>query len=408
MHILLINHYAGSPAMGMEFRPYYLASEWLKMGHNTTIVAASYSHVRHIQPKIYNKVNSQKIDGINYVWIKTPAYVSNDRRRIFNIISFLRGLYSFKKWLEDRIDVVISSSTYTLDIFPARTIAKNNNSKLIYEVHDLWPLSPIELGGYSKTHPFIIAVQMAENYAYKYSDQVISILPTAKQHMIDHGLDPDKFHHIPNGINLTDWQMDEADKKTIPVLEDLAKFKKEGFFIFGYTGSVGLANALHAFINSAILLKDKPIKFIILGDGPERKNLMEMINRANLKNVIMYKPVPKTDVPIILAVMDAFYIGLKHHALFKYGISPNKLIDYMMAGKPIVQAIEAGNDPVKEANCGLTVKAESPEDIAKGVMQIYQMDNSEKKKMGENGKRYAKAQHDYRILAQKFIDVINI
>ena len=101
-------------------------------------------------------------------------------------------------------NIVIASSTYPLDIIPAFLIAKKTRAKLIFEVHDLWPLSPIELGGMSPFHPYIMIMQWAENFAYRVSHKVVSILPKTKSHMQKHGLGPDKFAHIPNGIDIID------------------------------------------------------------------------------------------------------------------------------------------------------------------------------------------------------------
>ena len=143
MNILLINHYAGNPEMGMEFRPYYISREWVKAGHRVLIIGGSFSHLRKIQPK--EKKNS--INGILYHWIKTNDYKGNGAKRILSIIFFVSKLYwNYKKYIQDfKPNIVIASSTYPLDIYPARKIAKHYGAKLIYEVHDLWPLSPMEI-----------------------------------------------------------------------------------------------------------------------------------------------------------------------------------------------------------------------------------------------------------------------
>ena len=204
MNILLINHYAGSPEYGMEFRPYYMCKEWIRRGHHVLIIGGSYSHLRKQQPR----QESETIDGVNYRWVTLNQYKGNGIGRIASMGLFITKLgASYKKYLGSFVpEIVIASSTYPLDIYPAKRIARHYRAKLIYEVHDLWPLSPIELGGYSPNHPFIKVMQKGENDCYRYVDAVVSMLPKAEAHMKEHGLSDGKFHYVPNGIVLEDWE----------------------------------------------------------------------------------------------------------------------------------------------------------------------------------------------------------
>lgn len=213
MRILLINHYAGSVHHGMEYRPYYLACEWKKMGHATTIVASAVSHVRMAAPKVSRIVSSENIDGIAYKWLKTPAYSGNGIRRALNMFAFVSLLEVKSSQFAECVkpDLVIASSTYPMDIWPAHRIAKMAKAKLVFEVHDLWPLSPLELGNMSKQHPFIMLVQAAEDYAYCHADVVVSMLPKVREYMESRGMAPHKLHIIPNGIDPVEWQTDSPD-----------------------------------------------------------------------------------------------------------------------------------------------------------------------------------------------------
>lgn len=216
MNILLINHYAGSLGYGMEYRPYYFAREWVRSGHKVTVVGASYSHLRSKQPKVSQAFEEENVDGIRYVWLKAPAYEGNGFGRIKNMLAFLAGLYRYMDKLAGGVipDAVIASSTYPLDIYPARRLAKRYRAKLVFEVHDLWPLSPMELGNMPPYHPFIMVMQAAENYAYRHADKVVSLLPKAKEHMVSHGMAEEKFVYIPNGICIEDWN--ELNNHKIP------------------------------------------------------------------------------------------------------------------------------------------------------------------------------------------------
>ncbi len=151
MNILLINHYAGSPRHGMEYRPYYLAREWVRAGHQVQIVAASYSHVRSHQPEMGSQPLDETLDGVRYRWLPVPGYLGNGIGRVKNIWAFLSRLWRDSPRIvrEFKPSVVIASSTYPMDIWVARRIAHLAGAKLVYEVHDLWPASPIEVSGLS-------------------------------------------------------------------------------------------------------------------------------------------------------------------------------------------------------------------------------------------------------------------
>jgi len=145
VNILLVNHYAGSIYHGMEYRPYYLAREWVRAGHKVTIVAADQSHLRNKRVEMVSAIKHESIDGINYIWLRTIEYQGNGVKRAINMASFVGGLFRFNRQIVSivRPDVVIASSTYPLDIFPCHFLAKKSGAKLIYEIHDLWPLSPM-------------------------------------------------------------------------------------------------------------------------------------------------------------------------------------------------------------------------------------------------------------------------
>ena len=160
MKILLINHYAGSPEMGMEFRPYYMAREWIRQGHEVDIIAADYSHLRRKNPKVQRDWQIEEIDGIRYYWLRTGDYDGNGVRRALTMFRFVGKIWLKAKVIarEWKPDVVITSSTYPLDTYAGQRIRKYclKDIKLIHEVHDMWPATLYEVGGMSKRHPFLV------------------------------------------------------------------------------------------------------------------------------------------------------------------------------------------------------------------------------------------------------------
>lgn len=407
MNILLINHYAGSVVHGMEYRPYYMAKKWIEMGHQVTILTASYSHLRTKQMSSEKDFDISIIDGIRYIVLKTPEYNGNGVSRFFNMLTFVYKVYRYNRDIIKLTnpDVIIGSSTYPLDMLPAKKISKKTKAKLLFEVHDIWPLSPMELGNMSKFHPFIMVMQFGEDYAYKYANRVISMLPSAEEHMLSRGLTRGKFRYIPNGFDISEWTNVDLELP-LEYSKKIEEIRNKHRILIGYAGGHNISNALEDLLHAIKIQNDSNIAYCLIGKGTEKYKLEEFAKENQLLNVFFLDAISKKYIPAFLNQMDALYIGWKKKSLYRFGVSPNKLFDYMMAQKPILHAIEAGNDLVAEAKCGISVKPEQPEMIAKGLTEIAYLDKNEKNRLGVNGYKFVLEQHEYTVLAERFIKVM--
>lgn len=408
MNIMLINHYAGSLQHGMEYRPYYLAREWVRLGHRVRIVASSRSHIRAQAPQMRGQARlDETIDGIEYSWFDTPAYAGNGIARALNMAAFVIGLTRSARQLAQsfRPDVVIASSTYPLDIWPARRIARMARARLLFEVHDLWPLSPMELGNYSRWHPFIMLLQAAENYACRHADAVVSILPKVRDHLEAHGMARHKLHIVPNGADPAEW-LSEPPALQGDVAAAIASLRAHGKFIVGYAGTHGMANSLGTLLGAAAQLTGEQVAFVLVGGGPDKATLQNRARQMGLSNVFFFDPVAKPQIPALLQGFDVAYIGWPRQPLYRFGISPNKLIDYMMAARPILHSVDAGNDPVADAGCGLTVAPEDPSAVARGVLNLMSMPAPERAALGQRGKIYALRNLSYPVLGERFLNIL--
>lgn len=409
MKILLINHYAGSIYHGMEFRPYYIAREWVKMGHEIVIVASSFSHLRHKNPIISGDTQEEIIDGIRYIWIKTPEYHGNDFARIRNMLSFIRKLYRYLPTITKEFvpDAVIASSTYPVDSYPARWIAKKHNAKFVFELHDLWPMSPQVLGHMSKWHPFIMVMQRAEDYWCRNADVVISLLPDAYKHLVTRGMAMDKYHVVPNGVSVDEW-----NGANIPLPQEHDTFirtlKAQNKFVVGYVGGHGVSNGLDTILDLASKVTDRPqIHFALVGKGPEKQRLMNEAKSLALANISFLPPVPKLNVPEFLREMDVLICVSPNTPLCQYGMSLNKIFDYMMASRPILWASSASNDLVSDAGCGFTVPSDDVIALKRCLVKMFDMTSQELDALGRHGQHFILTNYTYIKLAHKFMRVLN-
>ena len=231
------------------------------------------------------------------------------------------------------------------------------------------------------------------------------MLPKVHDYMASRGLALHKLHIVPNGITLDEWQ-GEPPALRDDVAQALAAARAAGRTVVGYAGSMGLPNALDTLLDAAALLRDVPMQLVLVGSGHEQSRLAQRVVDEGLHRVQFLPPIPKAQIPSFLAQLDLAYIGWQRVPIYRFGIAPNKLMDYMMARCAVLHSVEAGNDAVAEAGAGLTVAPESPQAVAAGLQQLAALPAAERRAMGERGRAFVLAHHTYPVLAQRFIDAV--
>lgn len=398
--IWFVNQYAGSAIHGMEFRHYELGRQLIALGNRVVVISGSYSHLFTTQPKTSSTYQLEDVGGLTYCWVKVPAY----RRaislgRVLSMLLFAARLYRLPIRLLPAPDVIVVSSPSLFPIVPAERWAHRWRARLVFEVRDIWPLTLQELGGLSRRHPLVGFMRWFERRAYRVADAVVSVLPAAEPHLVSSGMAPSKLSLIPNGVNpdaLTDPER--------PVPPQVQAAGPGHGFIVGFVGTLGSANSLGALIDAARLLTDDGIGFVLVGHGSDEKRLRDMA--AGLSNVVFVGPVDKRDVPATLRCFDVCYVGYHASPLYRFGISPNKVFDYMAAGRPIVLAAAAANDPVGDAACGLTVEPDNPAALAEAIRSLQAMPPAERARLGANGREFVEREHSYAILARRYLPVL--
>lgn len=404
--ILLINHYAGSPDMGMEFRPYYLSREWVKMGYRVDIIAADFSHLRVKNPEIAHDFEEQVIDGIHYHWVHTSRYQGNGVKRALTMAQFVGKLWlhAGKIAKELKPDVVITSSTYPLDTFAGQRIVKIRKRgggvecELIHEIHDMWPETLVLLYGMSRRHPFTLAMQWGENSFCKHSDYVVSLPPATKEYLMRHGMNPEKFLHVPNGIVEEEWE----NPAPLPpeIAEHIARLKRSEQFVLIFFGSMTKGYALTYLIEAVKSERLSRVSLVMVGSGLISEELKKLAQNCN--RITFFDPIPKKCVPSLIQAADASYVGSSYSELFRFGICMNKLFDSLMGGKPILYAVDAPNNYITDYSCGVSVKPGNVQALEEGITRLLSLTPEERLEMGRNGRDAARKYFTYRQLAKKF------
>jgi len=278
----------------------------------------------------------------------------------------------------------------------ARNLSRHFKVPFVYEVRDLWPLTPIELGGYSRWHPFLLYLDYLDRKLAKSADLIITTAPLMKEYYKERFGTPDeKFLWITNGTDL----------ELFKVLPDVGENEEKDTFDIYYAGAHGLANGLDQIFDqlTVIMARHPQVRLTLVGDGPLKQHLIERAGKENLP-VRFLDAVPKKELPAILNKADALLVYLEPCSLYRYGISLNKLADYHAMGKPILFVGDCAENPVIQSGAGMVAK--TIEEFPSIVEKMIRMNPEEKKLMGEKGRSYAEENYNWEKLAKITSDTL--
>jgi len=398
MNIWILNHYAISPDMPGGTRHFDFGKELVKRGHNVTIYASSFHYVKREEMKLLKgeRFKVEDYEGLRFVWIKTTSYYKNDWRRVLNMISYSWRVYKIARTIpQKKPDVIIGSSVHLFAVFSAFILSKSFKCRFIMEVRDLWPLTLINTG-IKKWHPFVILLGILERFLYKRADKIITLLPKAYKYIKSFSIPGSKIIWIPNGVDINRFKMEKISTN------------KSQDFIMMYVGTFGLINDLEIVVQAASLIPSHiPIKFILVGDGPERNKLIKLAESLDLKNLEFKPPVSKSEIYKLLASADVLFAVSKNLPLYNYGLSFNKIFDYFASGKPVLFSSNSINNPVMEANAGISIVPDDPRAFAEAAIKLFNTKEEQREIMGKRGREYVEKYHSIEKLADKFLKVIS-
>lgn len=401
MRVWIVNQYAVPPTQAGITRHYTLASELIRRGHEVTVIASSFDHVTRQETRLGPdevarlELLPQAREGmvkVPFLWLRTPGYRGNTLARMKNMVVFARRVLTQvpREGLPPP-DVIVGSSPHLFGALAAQRLAARLGVPFVLEVRDLWPQSLIDLGGVPAHHPLVLALGQIEKFLYRSADRILALLPGAVEHMVAKGAQRDKVVYLPNGADLSMLPPPEpppgGDRLTLV-----------------YAGTHGLANGLDGLLDAAAILRDDGysprVLMRFIGDGPEKARLIKRAEDEKLDLVRFEPPVPKEDIHAVLQSADGFLVTMHAIGLYRFGISFNKIYDYMAAGRPTILGASASNNPIAEAGAGLTVPAGDAWAMAQAIMQLAAMTPAERWEMGQRGRAAVERQHDFKRLAE--------
>lgn len=398
-NVWILNHYAQEPGGPGGTRHFSLAQNLKRHGWNASIIAASieFTTGRDRLPD-GSKTQLDVIQDTTFLWLKTSRYKGNGAARIFNMMEYTwRALQSTSLKELAPPDIIIGSSVHPAAAWAGARLARRYQVPFLFEVRDLWPQTLIDMGRLKQNGIAATSLRHLETRLYREAKKVVVLLPNAGDYIETLGIPRDKVVWIPNGVDLSMWP--EHPLRAEPASE----------FTLMYFGAHGGANGLANLLKAMRLVEDKGGNIVLrlVGDGPLKPSLVAMARELSLTSVCFEDPVPKAAIPALAAEADAFVFNLADVAVFKYGISSNKLFDYMAAGRPIVMAFSASNNPVAEAGAGLTVKPEQPEQLAEAILSLTRLPLEERLRMGAAARAHVETNYNFEMLTGRFAEVLD-
>jgi len=340
------------------------------------------------------------VEGVRICWIRTAKY--QRAKSILRVLSWLD--FELRLWLlpkEDlpRPDVIVVSSLSLLTVFNGLWLRRRFGCRLVFEVRDIWPLTIVEEGGFSPFNPLVVGLGMIERLAYRKADEIVGTMPNLRQHVDEVAHHHAPVHCIPFGVAV------DADKEAPPLPEEwVDQHIPKGKFIICHAGTIGITNALDTLFECARSMQDHAgVHFLLVGDGDLRAQY-ETTHSA-LPNVTFTGAVSKELVQSVLAHADLCYFAVHPSRVWNYGLSLNKVIDYMLAGKPVVASYTGYPTMIDEAGSGVSVPASDAGALKKEILRVLSLSPAEREAMGRKGRDWLLRNRPYRKLAEDYLQL---
>ncbi len=395
MRVWFINHYAGLPETVPATRPYDVARHLVRLGHDITIVACSFNHYTLKEERLrgLRLAGSQYRDGVRILWIRGTPYRGNGLARICNMFSFAILALIVGAGLRGRPDIVIGTTVHSLTPIAAFCLSRLRRARFWLDITDIWPDSLVDLNHVARNGIASRVIRILEHFALRRAEVVTSVIPDIAAYVRDQGFPTKQTVWVPNGIDVSRVASSNGTYVT-----------NNPTFRIMYAGGFAPAHALDVILGAAERIQRigrADIEFAMVGDGPEMRNVKALIAARKLDNVRLYGFVAKDRLYATLQTADAFVVSARNLSVYRYGISFNKLYDYMLVGRPVVFAVSSLNDPIRDAAAGVSVPGDDPEALAGAVLHLSTLSKSARAEIGKRAREFALLQFDYRKVARR-------
>lgn len=399
--VWIVNHYAQDPGGPGGTRHFMLARALREHGWEASLIAASVElNTQRQRLAPFEPARIEQRDGVRLCWVRTPEYRGSGVGRMRNMLSFARRLLGPRavRGLPEP-DAIIGSTVHPFAAAAAALLAARRRVPFLFEVRDIWPETLVALGRLRRYSPVTFVLAWLERWLCRRACRILAVMPGYAGHAAAFGVDPARVVYLPNGVDLAE-------------VGPVAEYRKARPFRILYLGAHGTANDLGTLLEAMRLVADAPagadIHCDLIGEGTLKPALEQQAARLGLDNVRFLPPVPKAQVYAAGRQAQAYIICSRAlPSVYRFGVSMNKLFDYLAMGRPVIAALEALNNPVAEAGAGLSVAPEQPQVLAEAILRLAAMDETALRQMGLNGRAFVESQHEVRRLAARLAGVLD-
>lgn len=400
MKILFLSHYFPPEVNAPATRTFEHCREWARLGHEVTVVTCAPNHPRgKLYPGYKNRlIQRETLDGIQVIRLWTYLTANEGfLKRTLNYVSYMAAVTLAVPWLP-KADVVVSTSPQFFNGLAGYTVSRLKRRPWVLEIRDLWPESILAVGAI-RNRTLIRLLEWLEAFAYRKADRIVPVTDAFERYMVERGVDAHKIQVIKNGVDLRFFSP-HADGESLA-----ASLGLTGKFVAAYIGTHGMAHHLETILEAAASIDHPDIVFLLVGDGAERRRLLEQRDRLGLRNVLMLEQLPKATMPALLSQTDVSLVLLKDMELFRTVI-PSKIFESMAMEVPIILGVAGeARAIVEDAGAGLCITPESADELAAAVRRLHE-DPELAQRLGRQGRRYVEERFDRDRLAQRYVDVL--
>lgn len=399
--IWYVSKYVTPPSRGsVGGRGYLIMRELARMGHECVIVTSDSNQLAQV-PDLVQPYTRQDVDGIQLWWVKTLGYqVAKSVRRIASWLDFEWRLLRMPKAGLPKPDAVVVSSLSLLTILNGFLLRRKYGCRLVLEIRDIWPLTITEEGGFSRWNPLVVGLGWIEKLGYRYADAVVGTMPNLAEHVQQVLGKAIPTYCVPMGVD----EMALRSAAELPA-DYVKQHIPRNKFIVVHAGTIGITNALDTMLDCATLMQDQPkVHFLVVGDGDLLTHYQQKY--GNLPNLTFAPKVPKVMVQAVLAKCDLLYFSVHVSKVWCFGQSLNKVIDYMLAGKPVVASYTGYPSMINEAGSGTFVPAGDVPALKAEIERYLAMPIQDRASMGAKGRAWILANRSYQQLAQDYLKIL--
>lgn len=381
-------------------RGYLLMKELIRLGQRVVLITSDSNHLGQI-PVLDQAYVRQDVDGIELWWVRTMKFqAAKSLKRILSWMDFEWRLFRMPKSEMPKPDVVVISSLSLLTILNGFVLRWRYRCRLVFEIRDIWPLTLTEEGGFSRLNPLVVGLGVIEKLGYRHADAIVGTMPNLGSHVANVLGERKATFCIPMGVDELALSFGEP----LPD-EYIEKYIPKGKFIVVHAGTIGITNALDTLLDCAESMKDNSrIHFLIVGEGGLRAHYQHKY--AHLNNLTFAPRVPKQMVQAVLSHCDLLYFAVHASKVWEYGQSLNKVIDYMLAGKPVVASYTGYPSMINEADCGTYVPAGDVVALRSELLRYAAMDEDQRFEIGQRGRNWIISHRNYPALAKRYLSVL--